>query len=74
EPGQLNRRGLKGSCKRCGEQGHKKATCKLPPPPPASEPEPSTQHATASQPPPPATQPPPTATANAVTAPPPPAT
>ncbi|MCI80703.1 hypothetical protein A2U01_0101974, partial [Trifolium medium] len=55
----LNRRGLKGSCKRCGEQGHNKATCKLPPPPPA--PEPSTQPVTASQPPPPATQPPPAA-------------
>ncbi|KAK2352199.1 hypothetical protein QL285_096512 [Trifolium repens] len=34
EPGMLNKKGMKQACRRCGETGHNKSTCKLPPPPP----------------------------------------
>ncbi|KAK2357628.1 hypothetical protein QL285_094882 [Trifolium repens] len=34
EPGMLNKKGMKQGCRRCGEPGHNKSTCKLPPPPP----------------------------------------
>jgi hypothetical protein len=62
ETGQLNRKGPKQACGRCGVPGHNKSTCKLPPPP-APTPPPATTQPT---PPPPAAAnptPPPTATA-----------
>ncbi|KAK2389969.1 hypothetical protein QL285_063521 [Trifolium repens] len=34
EPAMLKKKGMKQGCRRCGEPGHNKSTCKLPPPPP----------------------------------------
>ncbi|KAK2422239.1 hypothetical protein QL285_032789 [Trifolium repens] len=54
EPGQLNRKGLKQACGRCGVPGHNKTTCKLPPPP-APTPPPATTQPPGSNPTPPPT-------------------
>jgi hypothetical protein len=56
EPGQLNRKGLKQACGRCGVPDHNKSSCKLPPPPTPTPP-PATTEPPGSTP----TPPPPTA-------------